>query len=192
MTKPSLLLSSLIDVELWDRAGWLGLAFVLPAGESARPALGFAFRDRVAGVQIFSEWAGRLGNRDRHEEIRISIVTEPSGPASTDYLVYVTSNIDRIIERARAEGIDVRGAKIATLGRVHRLDVSERLANFQKSLVASGGLYEILPCVPGEDGAMEGLPDHAIEKMEIHIRRASEITDPNDLDNVPLGRKFGN
>lgn len=192
MPGPELLLSSLIDVDEWNRASWLGVAYLNPYGSPVRPGVGLLFENRAAAVNIFTAWQQRIGPRDRHEELRVSVIEGDIKGQDPGYSVYLTSNVDRIIERAKAEGLSTDGLRIATLGRIHRLGDSGTLPQFRRHLADAGGVYEILPVIVGSGRQLDPLMNLAIEKRQILFRNVSEITDPNDLDGVMIGRRPGN
>ncbi len=83
---------SIIDVPLWDNAGWCGVGFMTSEGR-APPIMAFLFTDTNAATKIFERWRERFGERDTNEEIRISVVRGVSASNPHHYKVLVTSEL---------------------------------------------------------------------------------------------------
>ena len=64
--------SNLIDMDLWNRAHWKGVAF--RAQEGALPVLALVFADQDAVETIMKGWHDLLGEQDRFEVVRIAII----------------------------------------------------------------------------------------------------------------------
>lgn len=84
---------SLIQVSLWDQAGWKGLGFQTCEGEI--PLLLFAFTRASVGNKIFENIAKNIGNKDPNNTLRIVLILGISRQNPAHYRVVVTSNIDR-------------------------------------------------------------------------------------------------
>lgn len=174
-----LFLQCLIDIEQWDAADWLGLAFFHDPDGVEAPVLGFLFGNLEAGRRIFADWRERLGAIDQYEELRISIIKGEILGLESGYSLHVSSNPFHTAERAAREGytLDVKVAVI--LSRIKRLTPSPEsghLAQFEKDF-AQHRRYQILPVSADLDAQF----DLAIEKRELHLRQADDI-DAHDLD----------
>lgn len=55
---------SVIDVPLWDRAGWQGIGYLVIPGNTSCMAL--IFQDQEAAEAIFRRWRERFGPVDEH------------------------------------------------------------------------------------------------------------------------------
>jgi hypothetical protein len=172
---------SLIDVDLWNDAEWLGTAFLHdPAGNDA-PGIGLVFENIEAGRRIFSGWQERVGKVDEYDELRVSIIRgeilgEPSG-----YSVHISSNPFHSAQRAQDNGLTLDLEKAVIVSRCKRMTPdpgSPHLGRFEKEF-ARHKRYFILPV------SSKATPDFglSIEKREIHLRLASEIRG-DDLDAV--------
>ncbi len=64
---------SLINIPLWDKAGWSGIVYSWST--DAIPLLALGFKDINAGLEIFREWHNKLGPIDEEEQLRITILT---------------------------------------------------------------------------------------------------------------------
>jgi hypothetical protein len=67
--------SALIDMPLWDRAKWKGVLYIWPLELDLEPWLALGFEDDVAARAIFAGWRVKLGEIDKEDRIRISILT---------------------------------------------------------------------------------------------------------------------
>jgi tetratricopeptide (TPR) repeat protein len=63
---------SVIRLELWDAAKWLGVGFEGRLG--APPVLFLLFKNIDPARQIFQQWASELGSEDHAQRLRISII----------------------------------------------------------------------------------------------------------------------
>jgi hypothetical protein len=64
---------SVIDLHLWNRAGWRGTGFTR-SGPNYPPALALLFTDGEAARKIFERWRERFGAVDEQDEIYVAIV----------------------------------------------------------------------------------------------------------------------
>lgn len=85
-------ISSLIDVSLWDDADWNGVGYAMAQDFSIPPVLMLLFRNRAAGMRIFEQWKNRIGDKDKHELLRISIITGVKKKNPAHYNVVIGSN----------------------------------------------------------------------------------------------------
>ena len=60
---------SMVDIELWQEAGWEGVGVApLPDLPSAPPFLGLLFRNGNDGRRIFENWISEIGQQDTNEK----------------------------------------------------------------------------------------------------------------------------
>jgi hypothetical protein len=73
---------SVIDLHLWNRAGWTGTGFTR-SGPNHPPALALLFSDAEAARKIFERWRERFGSVDEQDEIYVAVVRgiSPKEPA---------------------------------------------------------------------------------------------------------------
>jgi hypothetical protein len=169
---------SLIDIPLWDNAGWRGVAFGFPAGEDELPILALAFKDPNAASAIFKGWLTRLGRVDRAEELRISILTGimVSNPAA--YRVVIGSRLR--IEPGRT-GHLVVASRINTMEPMDSRNLDAFVAR-----VRTLGAYRLVPAHLAKlDESPKFILDHWIGKESVEIRPAWKVGD-NDPDLVAL------
>ncbi len=88
---------SVINVDLWDRAGWRGVASGIL--RPSLPFLGFMFNDRDVAIRIFEEWRAEYGMVDKDEEVRVTLVTGIDRKAPTSYRTVIGSGAASRLDR---------------------------------------------------------------------------------------------
>jgi hypothetical protein len=167
---------SLIRVALWDRAEWAGTAFLWEGNNQAVPVLALMFKNRDAGVEIFTHWQKELGKVDKRERLRLTIIRGISRKNSHAYRVVVGSNPE-----VNMSGDSSR--LFFMVNRRHRMEpssdrnLSAFLSNYN---VAKSFIFA--PAVL-RDGFVEPelLLEKGILKRELNVRQAWEIG-RNDVD----------
>jgi hypothetical protein len=94
-TDMAMFLSSPIDVELWDKAKWRGVFYMLYPDRS--PILSLAFENEGAAKKIFEGWHERIGRNDQYEELRIAIIEGDIPKCDKGYSVHIGSDFENII-----------------------------------------------------------------------------------------------
>lgn len=84
---------SLIDLELWNKADWLGNIYMVSRELDAPPLLAFGFRNINAGKAIFRNWLKKLGKVDIDDAIRISVITGINKQFPSHYKVVISTNL---------------------------------------------------------------------------------------------------
>ena len=170
---------SVIDMVLWDRAGWKGMVFVCQF--SRPPILGIAFENGEDGEAIFRGWRERWGKEDREDQLRLSIVTELSMERPLEYAVVVGPSLHYNDED--------QGKVIISVSRFHRMtpDTSENLSRFVEAYERANR-FVLAPAKVGSrgDDLLKLLSmGCAIGKRRLNILKASEIGE-NDPEMVVL------
>ena len=148
----------LIEAALWDRAAWLGVAFLGPRG-GLPPRLGLLFRNERAAAQIFEGLRGRLGPRDVHGLLRVAFLEGHVPGREPGYTVLVGE-----------------GREPAPASRTCRARDSGALAAF-KACVAESKRYLVMPIIIDPDRRLRALDHLAIEKQDVELRRAEDTQD---------------
>jgi hypothetical protein len=174
-------LQSLIDVRLWDSARWQGTAFLHDPTGVDPPGIGFLFENMDAGRQIFSGWQERVGRIDEYDEIRVSIIRGEILGLPSGYSVHVSSDPLHSLQRAQDNGLAPDFQTAVILSRVKRMTPnpgSPHLGRFESDF-AKHNRYFLLPV------SSKGTPelDLSIEKRELHLRLASDVS-ADDVDAV--------
>ena len=66
---------SVLNLPLWDMAGWKGLGYTFSRGEDDIPEMRFLFENIEAGCKIFRGWLKKFGAMDPHDTIGLTLVT---------------------------------------------------------------------------------------------------------------------
>ncbi|AQV99385.1 hypothetical protein BJN34_36535 (plasmid) [Cupriavidus necator] len=167
---------SIIDVHLWDRAGWMGAAYGV-IDPKAPPFLALMFKNREAAAKIFERWRERFGAMDKDEEIHIGIIRRFSAEHPTHYGMVVTSEISGYPEESR---IAMVASRSLTMEPSDDVNLTGFLSLYEKA-----GAYLLMPIVmvPGQQPQfIDGL--HLL-KRTLHVKMAADVG-PHDFENMFL------
>ncbi len=159
---------SLINIPLWNKAGWQGAGFVYPDPPFA-PLLLLLFKDRDAGARIFTGLKQQIGPDDKTGKLRVSIITGIDKNNPAHYRVLIGTNLERHTLPP--------GSHFVTVSRVHSLTPlsSTNLDRFLASY-AQRGTFFLAPghFAPGDP--VQTFDRHlAIRSSQLNVRRAWEI-----------------
>jgi tetratricopeptide (TPR) repeat protein len=84
---------SIIRNTLWDEANWQGTGYLISPNNEQPPVLGIIFTNIEVGKKIFAEWKEKIGNKDKEDQIRVSIVQGINQDNPYHYRVGIGSNI---------------------------------------------------------------------------------------------------
>src|ERR1700685_80053 len=189
-TNLSLYVTSPINVDLWNAAKWRG-TFMGFFPEGGPPILGLAFLNEKPARQIFEEWHRRYGERDKFEELRISIVEGDVKGELPGYTVHVGIDFENTLKRYKNAGlaVDEKSSMFMMISRLNRMNPAAGSGNLElfKRLYLHEKTYLLVPAVLKPDGSqVTPLFELGILKNTIHLRHVDEIG-PNDPDAVVLG-----
>jgi hypothetical protein len=130
--------STLIDVDLWNRARWNGVSFNYQADRP--PFLALAFDVREAGEQAFAHLHATTGDVDRFELIRIAFIEGDIPGKPPGYTVLISPNYEGIIAKARAEGREPPDemAMVARTSRMRATPGSRSVPRFKEEFASTG------------------------------------------------------
>ncbi len=168
---------SVINLELWNKAGWIGFGFI------HHPQLGFglfiSFKNGEAGKKIFKEWISRFGKEDKDDAIKISIIRGVSKSNPEWYRVVISSNentwkLEKDMQFISTSRIQEMTPKTP--------DNLLTLINIYESKKA----YTLYPARMREDGSGP-IPfiQEGINKKELYIKFAWEVGE-SDLEAVAI------
>ena len=171
---------SLIREVLWDRANWVGTAFLLYEADTSPPILALLFRNAEAASIIFKNWRKELGRQDCSELLRVTIIRHINKVAPHSYRVVIGVNPGFAF---REPGVK-RAIMIARINTMEPLS-EHNLNRFLRSYDICGGYF--LGHAVQLDGQSQPVAalDNCIAKRELHIREAWEIG-RNDPDGVGI------
>lgn len=167
---------SVIDIHLWNRAGWMGAAYGV-IDSKAPPFMALMFKDRDAAVRIFERWRERFGTADKEEGIHIGIVRQFSAENPAHYGMVITSKI-------QGDWGDSRFAMIASRSLAMEPSDEVNLTGFL-DLYKKAGAYILMPVVMVPGQALQFIEGHHLLKRSLQVKMAAEVG-PNDLENMFL------
>ncbi|MEG2802632.1 tetratricopeptide repeat protein [Stenotrophomonas sp.] len=169
---------SVIDLHLWDQAGWTGAAFG-SFGGAAPPFLALMFKNQDTAAKIFERWRERFGSRDDSDEIYVGIVRQYSAEHPAHYGMVVTSRLpDDGNSRTQFSTLVSRSLSMEP-------DNDVNLTRFLKDYERVGA-YLLMPMVLGEGQAQPALLRNMfLLKQALHVKRAADVG-PSDLENLFL------
>lgn len=140
--RKNLFVSTPIDIELWDRAKWRGITFLITPGK--RYVLGFLYAgEKIAAKKIFSQWQ-KTNNIDDY--IIISFIEgNIDGLPQNGYTCLVAPNLDAMINRMNNEEAELV-LSISRFQRMYPADNFTMFNNFKK--IALNNPNTPIPIVP--------------------------------------------
>jgi len=184
--KRSIFLGGFIDVDLWNKAQWFGTAFGFDGPMREPPIMCLIFKEKEPAQEIIRKWLLRLGDTDRYNELRISIIEGDIPGEEAGYSVHISSNIENIMKRADDEGIWMPKDIFFMISRLHRMNPEPNSPNLKvfKELYERFGSY-ILRVGVIESGKISMLNEF-IHKKNIELRKVEDIKSKDDMDAVIL------
>jgi len=169
---------SVIDLHLWNRAGWTGAGFA-DWGPAYPPAIALMFTDEDAARKIFERWRERFGEIDREEDIYIAIVRDVSAEHPAHYRVLITSRLHSEDERLGDRILTV-ASRIQTMHAESDVNLVRFLRSYEQSQA-----YLLVPAVLGGGGSPEFLLKLSILKRKLSVKKATEVKE-HDLEMMAI------
>ncbi len=172
---------SIIKDQLWDKAKWSGVSFMIDPHNEYPPIIALIFLNHEMGKKIFTQWQKDIGEIDKNEKIRMSIIRGIDNKNPHAYKIQIGAN----------PMIFPEGKRFVTYySRIHRMDAlsTKNLDRFLESYHEVGAYYLGASFAPeGFDGSqpLEFDNQYRIGKKSINICNAYEIG-PNDIDAVVI------
>ena len=186
--RKTLLVSSLIDIETWDKAVWRGAGFLF--GYMPLPTLLLPFVNEKYATKIFKDWISVVGKDDTDEDIRIALVEGDVQGEPAGYYVVVGNNIDQVVKRAEENGTAIDDLMIFNVSRIIRANPRDnfQLFNHFKQVYKTTGEYLLMPAIVDDrTGRIKPLPEFGIHKKMLIYRNIADITE-NDQDAILLDK----
>lgn len=191
--RKTLFISGFINVELWDKAGWKGVAFLHDYAFKEPSSMGILFTDKEMATKIFQGWEKRLGKEDEFNELRISFVEGDVPGEPFGYYVHINSYPQNIVKRFKSNDVNFNvGVDLMMLvSRIHRMNPSRDSKNLQefKDRFNHFKSYSLIPCVLHNGNKIEVIEGLEIIKKDVEFRKYTDIKSRNDLDSV-LNKKY--
>jgi hypothetical protein len=183
-SRRTLFVSSIIDIDLWNKAKWAGMGFVFTRDHSNAPLVCFLFRDGQAGNKIFRGLKDRFGKGDDEGEVRLSFIENPSSEGPGAYKVHFGSSREVLGKRF---GIEGENTLLCMISRIHQMNPapeSKNLESFRREYEVHGHCY-ITNAVQTADGGITPTWENVLGIQNVHFRQEKEvIADKNDEDIV--------
>ncbi|WP_255288664.1 SEFIR domain-containing protein [Bacillus cereus] len=186
--RKSLLVTGFIDVEQWDKAEWIGVAYFFDKEFEHPPTMVLVFENKEAAKNIFQQWLARFGKFDKYNELRISLIEGKVPQEQDGYYVHVSANSDNVISRLKEDGIEIEDDVIVRFSRTHRMNPSKesRYLELFKEVYAKHGAFYIMPGV-ARNKKLEWIGEElSIFKKDVNFRNVKDIESAIDPDSVVL------
>lgn len=119
--RKTMFISSIIDLELWDKAKWKGVAFASDPNLKRSPIIGFVFEDEKYGNKIFSNLKTRFGDIDEKEEMRLSLIDKISETNPQYYKVHFGTDLDVISDKLKENNLEPTDSYFISITRFHEM-----------------------------------------------------------------------
>ncbi|WHA53406.1 toll/interleukin-1 receptor domain-containing protein [Acinetobacter pittii] len=111
-SRKHLFVTDLINLELWDKAYWCGVAFsfVYDKDKKEIPIIGLGFRKPKFGKQIFDELNESIQNDDLSNRIRLTIVKDIDSSNPSHYKMLIGPNeeyLNEMSDRIKSQDPDI-------------------------------------------------------------------------------------
>ena len=184
--RKTLFITSMIDIETWDKAVWRGAGFMFY--HTTPPVLLLLFKNEKYAVKIFKDWIADIGRKDEKENIRVALVEGDVPGETAGYYVVISNNLDEAVKRAEKSGLSVDEMMILNVSRNIRANPTDNFQcyNMFKQSYKSNPAFYLMPAIIDETTKkIKPLEDLAILKRKIEFRYINDITE-NDIDAILL------
>lgn len=195
--RTSMFLSTPIDLEKWNAAGWKGMLYCFDQGMP--PVLGLLFKNYDAAVKIFDEWNRIWGDMYVDENLVVEYVIppfpekcevykDPERSCGKGYFIYIGPNINASIDRAIKSGLEPEEILLTTISRnlwVEEINGTNNREMFTK-IVGRIHDYRLIPAAlidPRKPFSSENVIlgfEHAIKLRNFSSKKGIEL-DENDV-----------
>jgi hypothetical protein len=169
---------SLINIPLWEKAGWHATGYVYSNDLDEPPMMSLMFQDRDVGKAIFRQLRDVLGNSDESNRLRISIITGIDRTHPSSYRVLIGSN---------PVGPIRTGVEIVSVARVNAMHpkASTNLDLFRQRIERTKAFFLIPAFASEQITNIEVYYDLAILNTSIRICSEWEIGE-HDVDSLAV------
>ena len=186
--RKNLFVTSFIDINTWDKAGWGGVTYVFDPDNKKPPIFALTFESTDNAAKIFADWK-ELCKDEPFDDIDIAIIEGKVEGLGDGYFVHISTNIDRCVKRAEEQGCQIDKTLIMVFSRYQHMQpsfFSNNLNIFRKQYELMKKFY-IAPACFKSGARSDNLNDIAInfdlliEMQNIRFMKAEDLT-PNDLE----------
>lgn len=189
--RKTLFISDLIDQNEWELANWKnGVGYLWSKNGNEPPIIVLFFESMKQGQKLFSNLKEKLGNEDKNERLRLSIVEGEVPNQKNGYFVFVGENFEATEKIVASVDNSESVRYIAVNQRFHRVYAEGESPNLKrfKEEWNKFKCYFIAPGVQIKDGKGEQQfevdNDLMILKRKIEFRNYDEIPEFNDPESI--------
>jgi hypothetical protein len=168
---------SLININLWDRAGWSATGFGLIPNLHL-PFLALLFQNETASKNIFTQWREELGVKDLEEQLRVSIITgiDTDNPAAYRMVIGINPNWSKITDNTKS-------SQFIVMSRINTMDPrdSQNLDQFLTTFNKTRAYVLVAGHVSKNNSCSNIYMELGLLKHQIFVRPAWQIEE-HDLD----------
>ena len=171
----------LIEVDLWDQAGWeLGVQLVYKGPPP--PSLGLGFKVPEKGVEIFERLKARL-HKEPSLGLRVSIILGEGGDQCKHYAIAIGPDLNRVLAARKQDSTETEKELIVGINRVLHLvrTPTSQLGRFIGD-VKSKGKFTLIPVSREGSTGIRARHDLAIECTNLVVRHATDVPSSGDED----------
>lgn len=150
--RKNMFVTSMIDLKVWDKAKWRGVAYMFDPENEASPLMALLYKDKESASKIFEDWKKHCGE-DVFKDIEISIIEKKNVGIADGYFVHITTNMDECIKRSEKQGFFVDETLYTVFSRYQYMDIDvfkNNLAIFKKQVEAKKEFF-IAPAVVSDN-----------------------------------------
>lgn len=184
--RKTLLISSMIDIEIWDKAAWQAAGFIVSKELTELPILLLIYNNEEFALKIFKDWIAIIGRNDINDDIRVAFIEGDVPGDDKGYYVVIGNNLDEELKRAKTRGIDIDEMMILNVSRYTRCYPKDDFYHynlFKQEYLKKRNFYLIPAAVDKSLNQVKPLFDCAIMKHKIEYRNLKDIAE-NDIDSV--------
>lgn len=164
-----MVVGDIINVAIWNRAGWNGT--LVQVEEDGSFVIGLLFQNIDAGKKIFRGLRRRMGPSDSGDLLQLAIITGISSAAPRDYRVVLSPNASLLVgsTRGKAAFLPTRSNTMNTQNTV--------VVDLVTAAHLSGRAFRIAPAVMDSNGQPQVFLDLTIQKSTMSLLPAWTIDD---------------
>jgi hypothetical protein len=183
-------LLELIEMDKWDLAKWIEVAFMVSLREPATPMLCLVYKHPEIAKEIFAGARARITRDDEEELLRIAIIEGVSQENPHAFTVKISPYMDHVL---RHFDVEIRPGEHEDYLSFVRFKTTSPPRPFPllrefKEHVERIGKYNIIPAAYINQSLVPFV-ELAVRKREIFFRHRSEIA-PGDVDAVVLKERL--
>ncbi|MEL0607074.1 toll/interleukin-1 receptor domain-containing protein [Vibrio echinoideorum] len=184
--RKSMFLSTIIDLELWGKAKWSGMAFMSDPSLQAPPVACFMFENEKVGEEIFRGLKKQFGDVDKKEEMRLSFVEGISSKNPRDYKVHFGQSRDVQISKLKDYGLEPHESMLMIISRIQEMNPPTDPSSLVvfKHAFSHFKEYYVTNLVTNNGQPMPSFSNMIKKNSAVFRKMADVVKDKNDEDYV--------